>query len=595
MRLISSMPAPFVYLAVDCWRWLLVIAAGLIVRRWLRRRPDRLSHAAAWWHATDAPRKIAMGLGGLAVAAALVSTPNLRFTAALHGDEPKYIRFCESFCQGLGFDLVPIRQFGDLPKPHVPQISGAVRAAVTSVRTELRFLRRDTRDALAGRTRFNRATYTGAWFLRGKDSGVYQVHNPGLSFALLPGYALDHYLSTGASGDGKFPNSLRFTTITLLAIYALWTAVLFDTYVRFGSARGLAAVLTMTAMLTIPVAALPFQIYPETAAGLLLLVVVRHTLLAPIPSPAGALAAGLAAAGLPWLHVRFLAVSALWTMAAVVRHRRRPRAAAAFVGTYAFGLVLLSFYTYHVTGSLLPTATYYANQSPEPFAAHSVVPGVLGQLFDRDYGLFPYSPVYLLALPGIIPFFVKRPFAAVLIGCTIVELAVLSAGHSWNSAGGSPLRHLAAVMPLALVPIGAAAERYRSSRGFWVVAALLLTFSLQNAFAYNLHHYKDVGPMADASTSGWKTLLLFPLVFAVEPATRQTFQLTPLLGAWIGIALLLFVLPMWSGRARTPSPAQRPWPLEVCIVAGLLALALIGLGVGTVTDTLSAPQYAAGP
>ncbi|MCQ5117606.1 hypothetical protein NE623_14670, partial [Gemmiger formicilis] len=31
--------------------------------------------------------------------------PLLRFSGALHGDEPKYIRYCENFYQGLGFDI----------------------------------------------------------------------------------------------------------------------------------------------------------------------------------------------------------------------------------------------------------------------------------------------------------------------------------------------------------------------------------------------------------------------------------------------------------------------------------------------------------
>jgi hypothetical protein len=586
------MSAPFVYLAVDCWRWLLVLSAALGVRRLLIRRPTWLAAATAWWRAPGAPKGLGLGLGVVAVAAVVVSTPNLRFDARLHGDEPKYIRFCESFCQGLGFDLNPILPYGDLPRGHVPELGKSVHAFFAAIPTELRFMRRDARNGLAGRTHFNRSTYLGAWFLQGKDGGLYQVHNPGLSFLLLPAYALDHYLGEGAGDDGNFPDSLRFTTLALLALYAIWTALVFDVCLQCAAERGLAVVLALTAMLTIPVAALPFQIYPETAAGLMLFVVVRYTLFNRAPSRLGAMGAGLAAAALPWLHIRFLAVSGLWMLGAGFRHRKRLGATAAFLGTYAVGFGLLSFYTYHVTGSLLPTAPYYGDQSPEPLSISAMVPGVLGELFDRDYGLFAYSPVYLLALPGIVPFFKKQPYAATLITITIGELALLSAGHSWNSAGGSPLRHLVAVMPLALLPGVVTVSNLRSRPGFWVAALLLLMFSLQNACAYNLHHLKHIGPMVDASTSGWKTLLLFPLVFAVEPATRQAFQLTPLLGVWIVLTLLLCVMPL------TPRPAEattrRRWPFEALVVAGLLATALVGTAVGVVTGTQTAAEYSAG-
>ena len=51
---------------------------------------------------------------------AIVSSPHLRFTSVLHGDEPKYIRYAESFYQGLGVDVGHQREFDELTLSYSP-------------------------------------------------------------------------------------------------------------------------------------------------------------------------------------------------------------------------------------------------------------------------------------------------------------------------------------------------------------------------------------------------------------------------------------------------------------------------------------------
>ena len=131
----------------------------------------------------------------------------------------------------------------------------------------------------------------------------------------------------------------------------------------------------------------------------------------------------------------------------------------------------------------------------------------------------------------------------------ILALSVPSAGHSWNSAGGSPLRHLTAIAPLAMLPIADLLGRQRGGRALWIIAGLLALFSLHNAWTYNAHHLKFMGPMADTSVSGWKTLLLFPRVFAVEPATRKLFQPSALLWVWVAATIGLTLGPLVAKRS----------------------------------------------
>jgi hypothetical protein len=148
--------------------------------------------------------------------------------------------------------------------------------------------------------------------------------------------------------------------------------------------------------------------------------------------------------------------------------------------------------------------------------------GLRGFVFDRGYGLVSYSPWYFLALAGLVPFARRQPMLAACAAFMLVVLAVPSAAHSWHAAGGSPLRHLVALVPLLLLPLCEAAQRYGRRPIFWVVFVALAVLSIQNAVAYNRLHYKTVGAMLDESVSGWKINLLFPDIKEEQPLWPRT-------------------------------------------------------------------------
>jgi hypothetical protein len=58
-----------------------------------------------------------------------------------------------------------------------------------------------------------------------------------------------------------------------------------------------------------------------------------------------------------------------------------------------------------------------------------------------------------------VPFVRRAPMTAAFCAILLVVLAVPSAAHSWTAAGGSPLRHLVAVVPLLLLPLAAHLSR----------------------------------------------------------------------------------------------------------------------------------------
>ena len=110
----------------------------------------------------------------------------------------------------------------------------------------------------------------------------------------------------------------------MLGIYAAWTVLIFRFLRRAGASEGVAWVTALACTFTLPVAAFPFQHYPELVAGLLVTAVASHLLFASADHRRRAFVIGLLAGYLPWLHVRFSAV----TIAFALRNRHLARRSA---------------------------------------------------------------------------------------------------------------------------------------------------------------------------------------------------------------------------------------------------------------------------
>ena len=77
-------------------------------------------------------------------------------------------------------------------------------------------------------------------------------------------------------------------------------------------------------------------------------------------------------------------------------------------------------------------------------------------------------------------------------------------------------------------------------------------------------------------------LLFFPRAFAVEEATRKTFDPTVLLGVWIVSVAALVVAPLIVERFGVEY-GKGSWPIEAGITAELLACAVAGTLLGAWT------------
>jgi hypothetical protein len=541
LALLAFVPAfapiagPLVFVAIDLRWWRVAVAALYILYREVqRRRPDVLARRLPL-PALDAAIFV------IAVAFAVTTNTLLRFSNHLHGDEPKYVRYCENLYQGNGFDLTDFKPAADLR--HEPShLLRNVAHVVDTLRLEARRIGRDAREFHRDPSafEFNRARFSEGWFVYSKRGRLYQVHTPGVSLLLMPFYYVDRQFLSGdeTTTDGQFAGRLWATNGFFLLIYAVFAVVIFRFLRNSCGVDWLAWTVAVIAIVTIPIAAFAFQLYPETTAGVFAIATVnfmafgrREQITVGGPEPAAPrqrgplrepLSYGVLAGYLPWLHVRFLGVAAVLLMWAVISLRRDRRSAAAFAAAWIVVVAALCFHAYHITGSFVPTALYTTEGGPLALSAPRIPWGLRGFVFDRSYGLVSYSPWYLIALAGLVPFARRQPILAAFSGVMLIVLAVPSAAHSWHAAGGSPLRHLVALVPLALPPLCEAAQRYGHRPIFRIAFVGLAVLSIQNAVAYNRLHYKTVGAMMDESVSGWKVNLLFPDIKEEQPLWPRT-------------------------------------------------------------------------
>jgi hypothetical protein len=501
---------------------------------------------------------------------AIVTTPLIRFDGTLHGDEPKYLRFCEVWYQGGGLDISSKRPFtetaSDLPRAHRTLVL-VLRALGGSVRT----FAADLQHFAANPVGFQwRRSQGGEGFVRGKGGGLYQIHQPGLSVVLFPGYVLDRLVFARTPGyQNEFPLELPATTATLLLLYAACTIALFRLFRNALQSQRQAFIWAPAAVVTLPVAAFPFQIYPELAALLLIATVTNYVLFSPNQSAQAGLLWGTACGALVWLHPRFLVVSlcliaAAWILRSIPQRRW-------FSAACLTILLSLGLYNYHVTGSWLLNAIWESNEAGT-LHLESVPLTMIAYLVHPQWGLLPHAPILVLASPGLILLWRHSWKHAVFLCAIGLALGVPAAGHTLSAAGGTPGRLVLAVVPLFFWPIAVLVRRFWPSHAFRVVVVVLALMSLHAAASYNLHHIKSVGTLQDARISGWAPNLAFP--FVREDERDDTPANLALLFTLIAAGVVACAYTFRAGGRSAPIGVREPkvwiWPVGVLGAALLL-------------------------
>lgn len=294
------------------------------------------------------------------------------------------------------------------------------------------------------------------YLTRGTDGEIYSIHPIGISVLLAPVYALAGY--QGAVWALMLMGALaaalawRWTVATLNAPGAAtfaWAAIAFSAPFMFNT----------------------FTIYPEIGAALAVMFAWTTTLRTN-PDRSSLLpwiAVGIAIASLPWLSTKYAPMSAALLLVVAFRFSKKPAASLlppsflrnpkvwVIVAIYAVSLAGWFAFFYAIWGTPLPMAPYGSLVQTTPLNLRFGAPGLL---FDQEYGLLAYAPVYILAATGLYQMWrTGAELRRQAIEITLIFAALLAtvgAFGIWWGGTSAPARPIASGLPLLMLPIAMA-------------------------------------------------------------------------------------------------------------------------------------------
>ena len=284
------------------------------------------------------------------------------------------------------------------------------------------------------------------------DGRQFSPHDPLLSVLLA--------VPVGVGGWVVAKIALAFLAGALAALL-VWVAVR-----RFDVPVLLAGAGATLAGASPPLAVYGHQVYPEILAALALL---GGVAIATGPLRPHALV-GLAAivTTLPWLGVKYVPVAAALAVVVLVQliRQRRPGAAAALTGGLALSGAVYLLAHRLLWGSWTVYATGDHFEQTGEFSVVGVQPDYVGRslrlvalLSDRAFGLVPWQPVWLLAVPALgaliawrgraLPGHIRAAIIAPLLaGWAVATWPALTMHGFWW-----PGRQVVAVLPLAALAV----------------------------------------------------------------------------------------------------------------------------------------------
>jgi hypothetical protein len=419
------------------------------------------------------------------------------------------------------------------------------------------------------------------YLTRGSDGAIYSIHPIGIAVLLAPIYALAGYQGTVWAlilmGAIAAALAWRWTVATLNAPGAAtfaWAAIAFSAPFMFNT----------------------FTVYPEIAGALAVMIALTTTMRVD-RDRSGLLpwiAVGVAIAVLPWLSTKYAPMSAALLLVVVYRFRRKQPAAhlrdakvLSIIAIYALSLAAWFAFFYVIWGKPLPMAPYGSLVQTTPLNLRFGAPGLL---FDQEYGLLAYAPVYILAATGLYQMWRSgadlRRQALEISFIFAALLVTVGAFGIWWGGTSAPARPLASGLLLLMLPIATAFRSAPAGSPRRAAQHLLLWIGVGIAITLAVGHD---GLLINNARDGTSALLEFwsprwPLWSVAPTFIADRWILAWLNTAWwvlvaSGAALLLrrtrstragrsalfacatFALALWIVAITAPLlPTSRPQP-----------------------------------
>jgi hypothetical protein len=312
------------------------------------------------------------------------------------------------------------------------------------------------------------------YFVRGTDGEIYSVHAPGLPALIAPAFLVAGY-----------PGVVVFLLLGAALGVALVWAIGFQLTGRAGAASYAAASVTVAT----PVAFHAFSVFPDGPGGALALTgiwALGRLARAPAGQPVGSrrtwLLHGLALAMLPWIHSRFALLAGLMGFFVLVRLSRTREGfsrAVAFLAVPVVSAVGWFAYFWIIYGTPNPQAPYGTFMRVAGSWSF-VTGGLAGVVFDQQFGILLYAPVFLMAAAGWVALLRRRGdrrLALELLILVVPYMLAVTHFRMWWGGWSAPGRFTVPILWMGGLLLAAAwgAARTRAARGSLLAALGLST------------------------------------------------------------------------------------------------------------------------
>jgi hypothetical protein len=327
------------------------------------------------------------------------------------------------------------------------------------------------------------------------ENEEYHYHPPGLGALLVPAWTVGSWFSLW------WPATIVFMcligALTALNAFLLAHAIT--------GRLGIAWAVWLPIAFSNPLMSFSFLIFTELPTALLLIYPFRRLALGWRTNGRGRLLLiGLSVAYIPWLAPRAGLLAATLALYAIVQWRRSrapTRALAWLFVPLATSIALLAYYNWFLYGTPLPVGDLVVGLKVGVKTFHwpwhglhelsRFLDGAFGLFFDRSFGLLPYAPFYVLAVPGLVALVAwgrssDRRLAAWMAALAIPYLFFIAAFENWTGIWSAPARYLVTFVPLLAAPLAASlAAGGRVYRALYAVlaapAVLLMVVMLDDA------------------------------------------------------------------------------------------------------------------
>ncbi|MDO8677994.1 MAG: hypothetical protein Q7R30_05445 [Acidobacteriota bacterium] len=409
------------------------------------------------------------------------------------------------------------------------------------------------------------------YLTRGADGEIYSIHPIGMPLLMAPVY--------GAGGYEAVVAVLILMAAAAATLAWWWTMGALN-------APGAATFAWAAIVCSAPFLFNTFTVYPEIVAALAVMIALVLAVKSDPARPALTrwLAIGLACASLPWLSTKYAPMSAVLVLVVLARLWKKEPASFlrdskvwAVVGPYALSLVGWFAFFYTIWGVPLPQAPYGSLTQTTPA---NLIFGAPGLLFDQEYGLLAFAPVYILAATGLAAMWRTRgDLRRQALEITLIFGALIGtvgAFRLWWGGTAAPARPLASGLLLLALPIAAAfraappgsARRAAQHLLLWVSVAIAITLTLaQDGLLIN-NSRDGTSALLEYWSPRWELWTLAPTFVHHDPRIAWLHSLW-----WLAIAAgAAAALSRWRGL--------RPG------ASALAAAAILSVSLGVVALTL---------